>query len=219
MKTVANGEWKHECVKKINVIFFKTRSQLMLAAYLMLVIFISVMLLVNIIINGIIYSNYWPSFWLFLFVLTLSVVIVKCGFSKISKKKLLLAISIIVSIGLIGTAPLFFTQGIQHALNYANFYFVKDTYLKQISMADRTNAPRFITFKLNGFGKQLMIFDESDELDNQEGIKSRDWWSRAKNREYELAVCDWSSIKVAEHFYRVSFFCERPYSSSPIPPP
>jgi hypothetical protein len=140
---------------------------------------------------------------------------VKRVFQNIPKKIWLVIFSIFTSIGAIGLAPLFFTQRIQNSLNSANFYFVRDFYLQQVEMEKRTDAPRFILFRLNNFYKELLVYDESDEIDNK--IKSRDWWHRAREKEHELTVCDWSSTKVAEHFYRVSFFCEYPYSGSPIP--
>jgi hypothetical protein len=86
-------------------------------------------------------------------------------------------------------------------------------------MVERTEEPRFITFRWDSFNQELLIFDESNELDNGDGVKSKDWWRRAKEKEHELAVCDWSSTKVAEHFYRVGVHCETPYSGSPIPSP
>lgn len=199
--------------------FSEPKSQLIFVACLVLVVFVAVLLFVNLILNGIIFSNFWPSLGLALVVLMMSIMIVKRVFLNVPKKGLLVVISIVASICSIGVAPVFFTQRIQHALTYANFYFVQDAYLQQVAMVKRTDDPRFITFRWNSFNKQILIFDESDELDNKDGIKSRDWWNRAKEKEHELAVCDWSSMKIAEHFYRVSFYCESPYSGSPIPPP
>jgi hypothetical protein len=142
----------------------------------------------------------------------------KRGFSKVQKKRWFVFASIVFSVGAMMATPWFFTRGIQHALNYANFYFVKDAYLRQVAMVKRTEGPRFIVFRWKDFNEQFLIFDESDELDKGNGGKSRDWWLRAKEQQYRLAVCDWSSTNVAKHFYRVIFSCEYPYDGSTIPP-
>jgi hypothetical protein len=194
------------------------RSQIVRGACLSLVVFVTVLAVVNFLLNGILYSHFFPLFGLSLTALALGIATVKFGFSKVQKKRLLISISIVLSIGVIAVAPLFFTRGIQDALNYANFYFVRDTYLQQVNMVKRADEPRFITFRWDSFNKELLIFDESNELDNDDGIKTREWWRRAKEKEHELAVCHWVSIKVAEHFYRVTFACEAPYSGASIPP-
>ncbi|WP_411885841.1 hypothetical protein [Polaromonas sp. YR568] len=197
--------------------FFVIRPQLVSGGCLALVVFITVLLFVNFLLNGILFSRFWPSFGLALATLALGIVTVRRGFVKTQKKRQLVFASIVLSIGALTMAPIFFTQGIQHALTYANFYFVKDAYLQKVAMVERAEAPRFITFRWDSFHEEFLIFDESDGLDNGDGVKSRDWWLRAKEQQYRLAVCDWSSMKVAEHFYRVSFNCEYPYSGSSIP--
>lgn len=183
------------------------------------VIFATILLFVNLIINGIVFSSFWPSFGLALAVLALGIATVRYRFARTPKNRWIVIVSVLASIGVIAAAPLFFTQGIQHALTYANFYFMRDDYLKKVAMVEKTEVPQFIAFRWDSFNKQLLIFDESDELHDADQPKSKEWWQRAKKSEPELARCMWSDMKVAEHFYRVSISCEYPYSGSPIPSP
>jgi hypothetical protein len=194
------------------------RFQVMRSASLALVVFITVSLFVNFLLNGIFDSRFWPLFGLSLATLALGSVIVKYGFSKAHHKRQLVLVAVVVSVGAIAAASLFFTRGIQQALNYANFYLIRDPYLQQVNMVKRSDEPRFVAFKWDSAIQQALIFDESDELDEPLRIKPADWWRCAKQAQYELAVCDWTRMKVAEHFYSVSFFCESPYSGTPIPP-
>lgn len=194
------------------------RPHLFSSAGLLLITFITVLLFLNLILQAVFVSKFWPSFALAVAVLALGITAVRQGFSKIPKKRWHIFFSTILTIGTIAAAPLFFVQGIQHSLARANFYFVRDDYLSQVDRVKRTDVPRFIIFRWNSFNQELLIFDESGELDNGSAIKSKDWWLRAKQAEYELAACHWSSMKVAEHFYRVGVSCEHPYAGSPIPP-
>lgn len=204
--------------RKLMSNYFAFRHQLLSAAYLALVVFITVLLFVNFVLYGITFSEFWPSLGLALTILALGIVTVRCGFSKISRKIFFVFSLIFMSIGIILLSPIFFTQKIQHALAYANFYFVQDTYLHQVSKVRRMDTPRFITFRLSSYHEEFLIFDESDGLNNGDGVKPSDWWLRAKEQQYRFSACDWSSMKVAKHFYRVGFNCEYPYSGSPIPP-
>ena len=204
--------------RKLMSSYFAFRPQLVSAACLALIVFITVLLFVNLILNGIFYSSFLPSLGLAIAVLALGVATVNHRFFNLSRKRRFVFSSIFVSVGLIVIAPFFFTRGIQQVLNYANFYFIRDAYLQKVALVKRTDVPRFIAFKWKGFEKQLLIFDESDELNFPDRVKSKEWWMRAKEIDGELTVCYWYSIKVAEHFYRVTFYCERPYSGSSIPP-
>lgn len=195
------------------------KPQLISGGFLALVVFITVLLFVNLIFHGISFPNWWPSCGLAIAVLVVGYVALKHGFSNLSKKRWLIAASVFLSLSAMVTVPLVFFTKIQHVLAYGNFYFIRDTYLQQVAMVRPAGTPRFIKFKWPGIGWQWLFFDESDGFENGDGVKSRDWWQRAKEKEHELAVCDWSSMKVAEHFYSVSFHCEYPYSGSPIPAP
>jgi len=205
--------------RKLILNFSAIRPQLMSGACLALVVFITVLLFFNLILHGIFFPNWWPSFGLALAVLVLGYVTLKYGFSKVLRKRWLIAASVFLSIAAMVTAPIVFITKVQHILAYGNFYFLRDAYLKEVTMVPQTDTPRFIKFKWPGIGWEWLFFDERDGFENGNGVKSREWWQRAKEKEPELAVCDWSSMKFAEHFYRVSFNCEYPYSGSPIPSP
>ena len=116
--------------KKLIASFLTHRSQLISGGCLALVVFITLLLFVNLLLNGILFSKFWSSFGLALTVLALGTVTVRRGFFKVQNKRRFGFVSIILSIGSMVAAPLFFSRVIQHALTYANFYFMKDAYLQ-----------------------------------------------------------------------------------------
>lgn len=182
------------------------------------VIFVTVLLFVNLLLNGIFFSSFWVSFGLAMAVLALGTVTVGYGLPRIQGMGWFVAASTLASVAAIVIVPTFFVGQIQQTLTYANFYFVRDPYLQKVVAAKRTGVPLFITFKWeNSTAKSLLIYDESDELADPTRPKSKEWWQRAIESDMELATCYWSGLKVGEHFYRITFACEMPYSGSPIP--
>lgn len=193
------------------------RSGLSGVLWLMAIVMSTIFIAFNLILNGIVFSGFMPSFCAALALLGLGSWFVMRGFTHIKRKRWIVGSSIFFIVCAIGIAPVPFTRGMQQFLTRVNFFFIRDMYLDRISKIQRADQPLFVVFGLDGFDKELVIFDESDELDNSSTPRSKEWWMRAKGQEPELALCHWTSMKVAQHFYRVMISCEYPYTGSAIP--
>lgn len=184
------------------------RPQLFFAAGISLVVFLAALLFVNLIFSAMLSSHFWLSLGLAILVLGASATIVKSGFfAKVSPKRGVIFISLLISVTAILMAHLFFISGIQSLLNFASFRHDAGGAVKVLSL------PGFIPLGWDrAHSRSLLIFDETDELDEGGHVRSQQWWQRVQEKDSGLAACDWASMKISAHFYRVTFFCDNPYS-------
>lgn len=187
------------------------RQQLFFAAGISLVVFLAALLCVNLIFSAVLSSYFWLSLGLAILVLGTSAVIVKSGFfAKVSPKRGVIFISLLISVTAILMAHLFFISGIQSLLNFASFKHAADGAVKVVSL------PGFIPFGWDrAHSRTLLIFDETDELDEGGHVRTQQWWQRVQEKDSGLGACDWASMKISAHFYRVTFFCDNPNSGPP----
>lgn len=203
---------------KLRSVWIESRQYFISRICLVFLIFITAILFINLVVNAIFY--FLLSIVFAPIVLLLGLMISKYFFLKLPKKNNLIYISIFLSIAAIFIAPNILFEEVQHILNYANFYPMRDAYLKRIEMLDRTNEPLLITFEWkNASAKQLLIYDESNELDDRKRNMSKSWWKRAKEKDADFASCLWWQYKLAKSFFIVTFYCQAPYSGGAISSP
>lgn len=191
---------------------------LLLCVFLSFSICLVTLVVINLVIHGIFFPNFWPSVILVLAMGTSCAAILKYAFASIPRKRWIASISILLTIGATALSPSLLVTNFQNLLGQANFFFVKNTYLRQISLLEKSDAPRMTSFGWERpMAKSLLIFDESDELHDPHRPKSSRWWKRAVQLESELASCLWWDQKVAQHFYIVTTYCQQPYSGNAIP--
>lgn len=190
------------------------RPQLFFAAGISLVVFLAALLCVNLIFSAMLSSHFWLSLGLAILVLGASAVIVKSGFfAKVSPKRGVIFISLLISVTAILMAHLFFISGIQSLLNFASFKHDAGDASQRGGAVKVLSLPGFIPLGWDrAHSRTLLIFDETDELDEGGHVRSQQWWQRVQEKDSGLAACDWASMKISAHFYRVTFFCDNPYS-------
>lgn len=197
---------------------FTSHQYLIRDVCLVVLIFITAVLFINLVLNGIFY--FVLSIVFALIVLLLGVLILKWCFPELANKRWLIFTSLLISIAVFFIAPKLFFKDVQQMVNYANFYPMRDGYLKRIEMLDRTNEPLFVAFEWKNISsKELLIYDESNELDDPKRVMSKSWWKRAQEKETEFSSCLWWKVKVANNFFLVTFYCDQPYSGGAIPQP
>ena len=142
----------------------------------------------------------------------------KYGLSKPPEKRWPIFTAVFFCILLITLILRFLTGGLFHILDYADFYFIRKSYLQKVALVPQTDVPRFIVFDWKIGRDQRLYFDETDELGKPcETKKTKDWWLKVRKEDATLMTTDWGSRKVSEHFYVVQFNVYSSYSCSPIP--
>lgn len=206
-------------VNRLMPAYFRSRPNLLSDFFYGCVVIATTLWLIRLLFHAVVVSTFWPWFAVICVVYVLVHAVIKHGQSLPAKNRWPIFVAAFASISTITLMLTFITGGFFHILDYADFYFVKEPYLKKIKETPHTDMPRFIAFNEGiGGADESLYFDESDELDRPEQIKSKDWWIRARKESVVLTTTAWESRKVANHFYAIQFTFTADYNGSPIPP-